>query len=172
MTGSRSPGYDLRMSSRKGSLPLVMLEDVVLARERRLLRGVSWQLCEGELWAVVGPNGAGKTTLLRVLGGELPVSTGEVCYSFRGRSGARGRRRTEADPHDQILQVSFDGQERLLQGAAGYAQSCWHALEDAAVSSGREVLGAPWRTARGRRLVQALRPCAVAGLSCDRALQR
>ena len=81
----------------------MMLEDVVLARERRLLRGVSWQLCEGELWAVVGPNGAGKTTLLRVLGGELPVSTGEVCYSFRGRLAARGRRRTEADPHDQIL---------------------------------------------------------------------
>ena len=34
------------------------------------------------------------------------------------------------------------------------------------------MLGAARRTARGRRLVQALRPCAVAGPSCDRALQR
>ena len=47
------------------------------------LFGVSLDVAEGELVAVIGANGAGKTTLLRAVAGALPVSRGVV--EFAGR---------------------------------------------------------------------------------------
>jgi iron complex transport system ATP-binding protein len=43
-----------------------------------ILRGISWQVREGEHWAVVGPNGAGKTTLLRIAAARAHPTTGTV----------------------------------------------------------------------------------------------
>jgi len=43
-----------------------------------VVRGVSFDLREGEIIALLGPNGAGKTTLIRSLNGTIPVSSGEV----------------------------------------------------------------------------------------------
>jgi cobalt/nickel transport system ATP-binding protein len=42
------------------------------------LRGVSFQMCEGDKVALVGPNGAGKSTLMLHLNGILPRGQGEV----------------------------------------------------------------------------------------------
>ena len=142
------------MSSRMEAALLASLKGVVFERGRRVLSGVSWELRERETWAVVGRNGAGKSTLLRVLAGEVPVSAGEVCYAAGG-AGRSGRARW-SDPSDTVRRVAFDAQGELLHGAAGYAQSRWHALEDADAARGRDVLGAARRTASGRRLVRAL----------------
>jgi ABC-2 type transport system ATP-binding protein len=46
--------------------------------ERTALRGVGFELNEGEVVAVVGPNGAGKTTLLSIIAGVQPASSGAV----------------------------------------------------------------------------------------------
>ncbi|HME70066.1 MAG TPA: ATP-binding cassette domain-containing protein, partial [Myxococcota bacterium] len=35
------------------------------ARKRRVLEGISFSVCEGEIFGFVGPNGAGKTTTLK-----------------------------------------------------------------------------------------------------------
>jgi ABC-type lipoprotein export system ATPase subunit len=45
------------------------------------LRGVSFQIFQGEIVAVVGPSGSGKTTLVNLLGGSLRPSAGQVYWS-------------------------------------------------------------------------------------------
>lgn len=47
----------------------------------RALHGVSLQVPEAGIVAVLGANGAGKTTLLRALSGLLPVSEGQAQFS-------------------------------------------------------------------------------------------
>ena len=42
------------------------------------LRGVSFELCEGDKVALVGPNGAGKSTLMLHLNGILTCQSGDV----------------------------------------------------------------------------------------------
>jgi len=51
----------------------VVYNDVVL-----VLRGVSLQVPEGKIVALLGANGAGKTTLLRAISGLLDVHRGEI----------------------------------------------------------------------------------------------
>lgn len=48
------------------------------------LWGISFEVNEGELVALVGPNGAGKTTTLRIISGLLKPKSGTV--SFNGKS--------------------------------------------------------------------------------------
>jgi ABC-type Fe3+/spermidine/putrescine transport system ATPase subunit len=40
--------------------------------------GVSFDVSQGELFALLGPSGCGKTTTLRVVGGFIPPTTGEI----------------------------------------------------------------------------------------------
>ena len=47
-------------------------------RRRACPAGVDFDVQTGEVHALVGENGAGKSTLMRVLGGEMPPSSGEV----------------------------------------------------------------------------------------------
>src|SRR5258705_12988419 len=48
------------------------------------LRGVDFQIAEGEFVAIVGPSGSGKTTLLQMLGALDQPSAGKLLY--RGKS--------------------------------------------------------------------------------------
>jgi len=62
------------------------------------LRGVSLEVNEGEVVALIGANGAGKSTLLRTISGLLRPSSGEV--RFEGRS-LRGL------PEDKIVRLGI-----------------------------------------------------------------
>lgn len=47
-------------------------------RETKALRGIDFEVKEGEIFGIVGPNGAGKTTLVNILSGLLYKDTGSV----------------------------------------------------------------------------------------------
>lgn len=75
--------------------------------EREVLRGVDWQIHEGERWALVGPNGSGKTTLLKILAGREEPDGGEV---VRARD-----LRIATVPQDDLAAVSLSAREYLLK---------------------------------------------------------
>jgi ABC-2 type transport system ATP-binding protein len=54
------------------------------------LRGVSFEIAEGEVFGLLGPNGAGKTTTVEILEGYRARDDGQV--SVLGRDPARGER--------------------------------------------------------------------------------
>lgn len=48
--------------------------------KKKVLKGVSAQMEQGKLYAILGPSGCGKTTLLSLLGGLDSPSSGQVLY--------------------------------------------------------------------------------------------
>jgi branched-chain amino acid transport system ATP-binding protein len=63
---------------------LLEVEDIHSGYGRlEVLHGVSLQVAEGEVVAVLGANGAGKTTTLRVCSGLLPAWSGSVRFDGR-----------------------------------------------------------------------------------------
>jgi branched-chain amino acid transport system ATP-binding protein len=64
---------------------LLSVEDIFVSRRKSpVLQGVSLELREREIVAMVGPNGAGKTTLLKAIAGLLSLDRG--CIAFRGET--------------------------------------------------------------------------------------
>ncbi len=71
----RAPAAGARRA--RGNPPLLRLSNVDLyVNYRPVLRDVSWELRQGEHWAVFGANGAGKTSFLKMLYGDLAPALG------------------------------------------------------------------------------------------------
>ncbi len=68
----------------------VIYDDVIL-----VLKGLSLQVKEGQIVALLGANGAGKTTTLKAISGLLKVEEGEVTG---GSIEFMGRRINDLDP--------------------------------------------------------------------------
>lgn len=52
------------------------------------VKGVDFEVCDGELVSLIGSNGAGKTTTMKAITGSLPISDGDIEYlgkSIRGQ---------------------------------------------------------------------------------------
>lgn len=64
----------------------------------RALKGVSCQVPEGEIVALIGANGAGKTTTLRTISGLIRPQSGVITF--------RGKNITKLPPH-QIVQLGM-----------------------------------------------------------------
>jgi molybdate transport system ATP-binding protein len=61
--------------------PVITLDDItVRLRHRWLLPHTTWQIRQGQQWAVLGPNGSGKTTLAKALCGRLPLVQGRLIH--------------------------------------------------------------------------------------------
>ncbi|MHA2890664.1 ATP-binding cassette domain-containing protein [Bacillus cereus] len=46
--------------------------------ERKILKKVSLEINEGEIYGILGPNGGGKSTLLRVIAGLTSIDEGKI----------------------------------------------------------------------------------------------
>ena len=74
--------------------PLLSVRDVHLHYGATLaLGGVSLEVPEGEIFAVIGPSGCGKTSLLRVIGGLERAESGEVWLDGARLDGTPAHRR-------------------------------------------------------------------------------
>ena len=82
---------------------IVRLENISLRiRERLLLPNTSWQINQGQHWAILGPNGAGKTSLVRALAGDVPVVKGAIVYSHH-RSNAPLAEYVSFEQHRRLI---------------------------------------------------------------------
>jgi branched-chain amino acid transport system ATP-binding protein len=71
---------------------LLEIDNLTLAYGvNRVVRGVSFDVGEGEAFALLGPNGAGKTSILRAVSGLLKAVNGDIRY--------RGSSVLNAPPH-------------------------------------------------------------------------
>ncbi|MCL5023515.1 MAG: ATP-binding cassette domain-containing protein [Nitrospirae bacterium] len=100
---------------------------------RRILEGVSWQLKEGEHWAVSGGNGAGKSTFLKLIRGDLwpdPETRGLRMYAFNGE-----RQQSPIGIKQHIALISPEGQDVYFRNGldltgeevicTGFSDSLW-----------------------------------------------
>ena len=90
---------------------------------RTILHGVSAQVADGQLTALMGPNGCGKTTLLRCIGGLLAPSEGRVCLDGKpvGRYAARDlAQRIAFVRQHQHTDFDFTAFETVLMGRNPY----------------------------------------------------
>ena len=88
----------------------VVYNDVAL-----VLRGVSIEVAEGEIVALLGANGAGKTTLLRAITGLLEVHRGSVT---KGTISFLGRRSDRDDPSRLVR----NGLAQVMEGRRVFAE--------------------------------------------------
>ncbi len=80
-----------------------------------VLRGLDFQVADGEFVAVVGPNGAGKTTLLRILASLARPTMGEVTlagFKIPAQSGA-ARRVLGVVSHQPLLYGDLTADQNL-----------------------------------------------------------
>ena len=88
----------------------VVYNDVVL-----VLRGVSLEVPDGKIVALLGTNGAGKTTTLRAITGLLDIHEGEVT---KGEIRFNGAEITEEDPADRVSR----GISQVMEGRRVFAE--------------------------------------------------
>ncbi len=71
-----------------------------------ILRGLNFQVRDGEIFVIMGESGCGKSTLLKHLIGLNPPSAGEVVFLGRDFSRARGLERNEIQKRFGVLYQS------------------------------------------------------------------
>ncbi len=98
---------------------MLEVRDIHFSYSEPLLKGVSFDVHQGELLAIVGPNGAGKSTLLKIILGMLRPASGNV--TLEGESIAKMSRRKLARfigyvPQATDVRFPLTAMEYVLQG--------------------------------------------------------
>jgi branched-chain amino acid transport system ATP-binding protein len=90
-------------------------------RQTEVIRGVSFSIQPGEIFALIGKNGMGKSTLLKLVMGLLPVASGEVGLGGADMTGRSSSELVERGvsyvPQEQALFQDLTVDENLRLGA-------------------------------------------------------
>jgi branched-chain amino acid transport system ATP-binding protein len=93
------------------------------------VRGVSLQVEEGEVLALVGANGAGKTTLLRAIAGAHRAAAGRIIFDGRDITGAPAYKRVRMGialvPEGRRLFANLTVEENLRVAARNSGPGRW-----------------------------------------------
>jgi branched-chain amino acid transport system ATP-binding protein len=119
---------------------LLELDNVTLMYGRiRALHGISLNVDEGEVVALIGANGAGKTTTMRAISGLRPVSGGRIQFAgsdiTKLRADLRVTRGISQAPEGRGIFPGMTVRENLEMGAytrkdaAGIGRDMRHVLE-------------------------------------------
>ncbi len=55
------------------------------------VKGITFDVKDGEIFGLLGPNGAGKSTLIRMMTTLIPITSGRAHHRRLQRGGERGR---------------------------------------------------------------------------------
>jgi ATP-binding cassette subfamily F protein 3 len=79
-------------------------------------QGIDFEAERGQRIVLVGPNGAGKSTLLKLLGGVLPVQSGERKLGHKVKSGYYSQYRVEMlNPDRTVFEEALDTPQRVTE---------------------------------------------------------
>ena len=83
---------------------------------RRIVSGITFQVCDGDYLCILGPNGAGKSTLMKTLLGLLPPVSGRIQYGEDF-----GPKQIGYLPQQSLVQSDFPASVRevVLSGCTG-----------------------------------------------------
>jgi ABC-2 type transport system ATP-binding protein len=75
-----SPGHAaINADSNNGAPPAIAVENIVKRYgDFEAVKGVNFQVADGEIFGLLGPNGAGKSTLIRMMTTLIPVTSGRA----------------------------------------------------------------------------------------------
>src|SRR5690242_21784577 len=92
---------------------------------REVVRGVSFEIREGEIFGLLGPNGAGKTTLLSMISTRIRPTSGDAWVFGKHvvRDVNAARRLLNVAPQEEALYPSLTAEENLSFFAELYGVS-------------------------------------------------
>ena len=101
---------------------LLSLDNVVAGYgEMEIVHGISLEVPQGRISALIGGNGAGKTTLMLMLAGLLPTKRGKLSFEDTDISATRSNQRVEAGmalvPEGRKIFPNLSVYENLRLGA-------------------------------------------------------
>jgi len=117
------------------NVPLLQVRDLyVRYGEVEALHGVSLEVHEGEIVALIGSNGAGKSTLLRAVSGLIPAAAGSVTFDGQDISGLRSheivRRGLAHIPEGRQIFGNQSVYDNLLLGGFSLERRTLHKVAD------------------------------------------
>jgi molybdate transport system ATP-binding protein len=100
---------------------------IVHSSQEVALRKLTWQVRDGETWAIVGPVGSGKSTLVEAILGRHRLTAGTVDWPFIEKLKQQGRK--VESPSDVIRLVSFKEESAQFSYHRHYYQQRFNFIE-------------------------------------------